>query len=75
MDQAEIDAVIVRRLPLLVPQPESIEWGRVVAADRAAGAWEVAEIERGGVFYDLVPFQVAAWAETVREFITIGGAA
>ena len=75
MDQEAIDAVIVRRLPLLVPQPESIEWGRVVAADRAAGAWEVAEIERGGVFYDLVPFQVAAWAETVRELITIGGAA
>lgn len=75
MDQQEIDNAIIRRLPLLLPQPESIEWERVAAADRASGAWEVAEIERGGVFYDLVPFQVAAWAETVRELITIGGAA
>ena len=75
MDQAAIDAVIVRRLPLLVPQPDSIEWERVTAADRAVGAWEVAEIERGGVFCDLVPFQIAAWAATVRELITIGGAA
>ena len=75
MDQQEIDNAIIRRLPLCLPQPESIEWERVVAADRAVGAWEVAEIERGGVFYDLVPFQVAAWAETVRELITIGGAA
>ena len=75
MDQQEIDNAIVRRLPLLVPQPESIEWARVVAADRAAGAWEVAEIERGGVFYDLLPFQIAAWAETVRELIRIGGVA
>jgi len=75
MDQEAIDAVIVRRLPLLVPQPDSIEWGRVVAADRAAGAWEVAEIERGGVFCDLLPFQIAAWVATVRELITIGGAA
>lgn len=73
LDQQAIDNAIVRRLPLIVPQPESIEWGRVMAADRASGAWEVAEIERGGVFYDLVPFQVAAWAETVRDLI--GGAA
>ena len=72
MDQAAIDAVIVRRLPLCLPQPESIEWGRVVAADRAAGAWEVAEIERGGVFYG-VPFAVALWASLVRDLI--GGAA
>ena len=71
MDQQAIDAVIVRRLPLLVPQPESIEWGRVVAADRAAGAWEVAEIERGGVFYG-VPFAVALWAELVSHFISGG---
>ena len=74
MQQAEIDAVIVRRLPLCLPQPESIEWERVVAADRASGAWEVAEIERGGVFYG-VPFAEEAWAETVRELIRIGGAA
>lgn len=72
MDQQEIDNAIIRRLPLLVPQPESIEWGRVVAADRAAGAWEFAEIERGGVFYG-VPFAVALWASLVRDLI--GGAA
>ena len=75
MDQEYIDEVIVERLPMLVPLAESIGWQQVAAADRASGAWEVAEIERGGVFYDLVPFQVAAWAETVRELITIGGAA
>ena len=74
MDQEYIDEVIVERLPMLVPLAESVGWQQVAAADRAAGAWEVAEIERGGVFYDLVPFQVAAWAETVRELITIGGA-
>ena len=68
MDQQAIDAVIVRRLPLLVPQPESMEWERVMAADRSAGAWEVAEIERGGVFYG-VPFAVALWADLVRELI------
>lgn len=66
MDQQEIDNAIIRRLPLLLPQPESIEWQRVMAADRASGAWEMVEIERGGVFYDLLPFQIAAWAETVR---------
>ncbi len=75
MDQQAIDNAIIRRLPLCLPQPESIEWERVVAADRASGAWEVAEIERGGVFYDLLPFQIAAWAETVRELIRIGGEA
>ena len=75
MDQEYIDEVIVERLRMLVPLAESIGWQQVAAADRASGAWEVAEIERGGVFYDLVPFQVAAWAETVRELITIGGEA
>ena len=75
MDQQEIDNAIIRRLPGLVPLPESIEWERVMAADRAAGAWEVAEIERGGVFCDVVPFQIAAWVATVRELIRIGGAA
>ena len=75
MDQEYIDEVIVERLPMLVPLAESVGWQQVVAADRASGAWEVAEIERGGVFYDLLPFQVAAWAETVRELIRIGGAA
>ena len=75
MDQEYIDEVIVERLPMLVPLAESIGWQQVAAADRASGAWEVAEIERGGVFYDLLPFQIAAWAETVRELIRIGGEA
>ena len=73
MQQAEIDAVIVRRLPVWLPQPESVSWQQVVAADRAVGAWEVAEIERGGVFYDLVPFQEEAWADLVCKLI--GGGA
>ena len=69
MQQAEIDAVIVARLPQLVPLPDSISWRQVAAADRAVGEWEVAEIARGGVFYDLVPFQEEAWADLVRGFI------
>ena len=72
MDQWQIDEQIVRRLGSRVPFPDSIEWERVVAVDRAVGAWEVAEIERGGVFYG-VPFAVAAWASLVRDLI--GGAA
>ena len=75
MDQAAIDAVIVRRLPLLVPQPESIEWGRVVAADRAVGEWEIQQIQQGQAPYDLYQFAEKSWASLVREFITIGGAA
>ena len=73
MDQAAIDAVIVRRLPLLVPQPESIEWGRVVAADRAVGEWEMLEIGQGKAPYSLYLFPAKSWADLVRELI--GGAA
>ena len=75
MDQQAIDAVIVRRLPLLVPQPESIEWGRVVAADRAVGEWEMLEIGQGKAPYSLYQFPAKSWADLVRELITIGGAA
>ena len=75
MDQAAIDAVIVRRLPLLVPQPDSIEWGRVVAVDRAVGEWEIQQIQQGRAPYDVYQFAVASWARLVRGFITIGGAA
>ena len=75
MEQQAIDNAIVRRLPLLVPQPESIEWGRVVAADRAVGEWEMLEIEQDRAPYELYTFAVASWARLVRELITIGGAA
>ena len=75
MDQAAIDAVIVRRLPLLVPQPESISWQQVVAADRAVGEFEILQIEQDRAPYALNTFAVASWARLVRGFITIGGAA
>ena len=75
MDQQAIDAVIVRRLPLLVPQPESIEWGRVAAADRAVGEWEIQQIQQDRAPYDLYQFAEKSWASLVREFIKIGGAA
>ena len=75
MDQAAIDAVIVRRLPLLVPQPESMSWESVAAADRAVGEWEMLQIEQGRAPYDLYTFAEKSWASLVREFITIGGAA
>ena len=73
MDQQEIDAVIVRRLPLLVPQPESIEWERVVAADRAVGEWEMQQIRQGRAPYALYQFAEEAWADLVCKLI--GGAA
>ena len=75
MDQAAIDAVIVRRLPLLVPQPESMSWESVVAADRAVGEFEIQQIEQGRTPYDLYQFAEKSWASLVRELITIGGAA
>ena len=75
MDQQAIDAVIVSRLPLLMQQPISFEWERVAAADRAVGEWEMRDIELGRGCADMLPFQIAAWAGTVRELITIGGAA
>ena len=75
MDQQEIDNAIVRRLPLLVPQPESIEWGRVIKADRAVGEWEMLQIEQDRAPYELYTFAVASWSSLVRELIRIGGAA
>ena len=72
MDQAAIDAVIVRRLPLLVPQPESIEWGRVVAADRAVGDWEILEIEQERAPYAFASRAGKSWAELVSYFISGG---
>ena len=67
MDQQEIDNAIVRRLPLLVPQPESIEWGRVVAADRAVGDWEMQQIQQEQAPYALYTFAVASWSDLVRD--------
>ena len=75
MDQQAIDSAIIRRLPLLLPQPESIEWGRVVAADRAVGEWEIQQRQQGRAPYSLYQFPAKSWASLVREFITIGGAA
>ncbi len=75
MQQAEIDAVIVRRLPLLVPQPESMSWESVVAADRAVGKFEIQQIQQDRAPYDLYQFAEKSWASLVREFIRIGGAA
>ena len=72
MDQQEIDNAIIRRLPLCLPQPESMSWESVVAADRAVGAWEVAEIERGVAPYALHEFAQESWVDLV---CMIGGAA
>ena len=69
MDQQAIDAVIVRRLPVWLPQPESVEWGRVVAADRAVGEFEILQIQQGRAPYELYTFAVASWARLVRGFI------
>ena len=75
MQQAEIDAVIVARLPQLVPLPDSISWRQVAAADRAVGEFEIQQIEQGRTPYDLYQFAEKSWASLVRELITIGGAA
>ena len=69
MDQETIDIAIVRRLPLRVPQPGSIEWGRVVAADRAVGDWEILEIQEGRTPYDFISRAGKSWAELVSYFI------
>ena len=74
MDQQAIDAVIVARLPLLVPQPESIEWGRVVAADRAVGEFEIQQIEQDRAPYPFASRAGKSWAELVSHFI-FGGRA
>ena len=73
MDQQAIDAVIVRRLPLWLPQPESMSWESVVAADRAVGEWEIQQIQQDRTPYDLYTFAEKSWASLVRELI--GGAA
>ena len=75
MDQAAIDAVIVRRLPLLVPQPESMSWESVVAADRAVGEFEIQQIEQGRAPYPFVSRAAKSWAELVSHFIFGGRAA
>ena len=69
MDQDEIDAAIVRRLPMRVPQPGSMSWEAVIAADRAVGAWELEQIQQGRAPYELYTFAVASWARLVRGFI------
>jgi hypothetical protein len=74
MDQQAIDNAIIRRLPLLLPQPESMIWQQVVAADRAVGEFELLQIEQDRAPYDVYPFAGASWARLVRELITIGGA-
>ena len=68
MDQETIDVAIVARLPLRVPQPGSIEWGRVVAADRAVGDWEILEIEQGRTPYNFISRAGKSWAELVSYF-------
>ena len=75
MDQQAIDAAIVRRLLLCLPHRESMSWKSVVAADRAVGEWEMLEIGQDRAPYDLYMFAEEAWADLVREFIRIGGAA
>ena len=69
MDQQAIDNAIVRRLPLLVPQPESMEWARVVAADRAVGDWEILEIEQDRAPYPFASRAGKSWAELVSYYI------
>jgi len=69
MDQQAIDAVIVRRLPLLVPLPDSISWQQVVSADRAVGEWEMLEIGQGRAPYAIYQFRAKSWADLVRGFI------
>jgi hypothetical protein len=75
MDQQAIDNAIIRRLPQLVPQPDSISWRQVMAADRAVGDFELMQMERDRAPYDVHPFAGASWVRLVRELITIGGAA
>ena len=69
MQQAEIDAVIVARLPQLVPLPDSISWRQVAAADRAVGEWEILEIEQDRAPYPFASRAGKSWAELVSYFI------
>ena len=75
MDQQAIDNAIIRRLPQLVPQPDSISWREVMAADRAVGDFELMQMERDRTPYDLCGYAEDSWTSLVRELITIGGAA
>jgi 5'-deoxynucleotidase YfbR-like HD superfamily hydrolase len=75
MDQQAIDNAIIRRLPQLVPQPDSISWRQVMAADRAVGDFELMQIERDRTPYDRCEYAEDSWTSLVRELITIGGAA
>ena len=75
MDQQAIDNAIVRRLPLLLPQPESMDWESVAAADRAVGEFEMLQIQQDRAPYDVCTFASPSWADLIRAFITIGGAA
>ena len=72
MDQQAIDTVIMARMPLLVPQPESMSWQQVVAADRAVGDWEMLEIEQERAPYAFVSRAAKSWAELVSYFILSG---
>ena len=69
MDQDEIDAAIVRRLPMRVPQPGSMSWEAVIAADRAVGAWELEQIQQGQAPYAFLGRGPKSWAELVSHFI------
>ena len=69
MDQQEIDNASVRRLPLLVPQPDSMSWESVVAADRAVGEWEMLEIRQDRAPYAICSHAAKSWADLVRGFI------
>ena len=69
MDQQAIDTVIIARLPLLVPQPDSMSWQQVVAADRAVGDWEMRQIQQEQAPYALHTFAVASWSDLVRDLI------
>ena len=75
MDQQAIDNAIIRRLPQLVPQPDSISWREVMAADRAVGDFELMQMERDRAPYGLCGDAEESWTSLVREFIKIGGAA
>lgn len=69
MDQQAIDNAIIRRLPLCLPQPESMIWESVVAADRSVGEFEIQQIQQDRAPYELYTFAVASWSRLVRGFI------
>ena len=74
MDQQAIDNAIIRRLPLCLPQPESMSWESVVAADRAVGEWEMQQIEQERAPYPFASRAGKSWAELVSHFISGEGA-